>query len=131
MELLSYINPEDPSGGIIRQTVAGVPGVNAEILTDTALFSEALKRLPYPGNVLLALGTMEDFRFAVAAQELFRDIMLILILPDRSRKTVDMGYSLWPRYVAYPDGDFNDLRAVLTHMALVNTYGQQLSRSNL
>ena len=117
MELLAYINPADPSGSLLRQTVSGVRGLKADIQEDTGRFGAALQRLRYPGTVLFHAWTPEDVRFARSAEDLLRDVRLILVLPDRNPCTVDRGYGLSPRYVAFSGGEYRDLFAVLQHMA--------------
>ena len=48
---------------------------------------------------------------------LFRDIRVIVLLPDGEGKTISEGHMLRPRYVGYADGDLNDLAAVVRKMA--------------
>lgn len=117
MELLAFINAGDPSGERLRGVIADVRGLKTEFLEDAALFSGALKRLRYPGAVLFHAWTPEDFEFALSAGDLLREVRLILVLPDRKKSTVDRGYDLCPRYVAFSGGDFSDIHAVLQHMA--------------
>ena len=47
---------------------------------------------------------------------LMTDMKVILVLPDRSRETVSLGHSLYPRFISYLDSDFDDVRAVLGNL---------------
>ncbi|MFZ5570781.1 MAG: hypothetical protein ACOZF0_10270 [Thermodesulfobacteriota bacterium] len=44
------------------------------------------------------------------------DMRTILILPDRTKATVHQALRLYPRFIAYRDGDFQDLAAILRKM---------------
>ena len=43
---------------------------------------------------------------------------IVIILPDQTNDTLSMAHSLYPRFIAYRDGDLSDLRAVIEKMLL-------------
>lgn len=47
---------------------------------------------------------------------LFRDMRIILILPDHNPDTISEGHLLRPRFVGYADGDPNDVVAVVAKL---------------
>jgi hypothetical protein len=47
---------------------------------------------------------------------LLRNIRIVLILPDRSEKTISMGHDLAPRFLGYVDDNISEVAAVVTNM---------------
>ncbi len=60
---------------------------------------------PSTTAVLLA-GSRKTLTELVALAPLFRNMWIILILPDRETSTVALAHSLRPRYLTYTDIDF-------------------------
>jgi len=52
----------------------------------------------------------------IALKNIFGDIPIILIMPDRENNTISLGYKLRPRFITYADSDFLDVAAVLMKM---------------
>ncbi len=72
--------------------------------------------------VLLA-STQEEFKNILSIRDLLVDrVRIILILPDSNKDTISKGHALFPRYLAYVDGNFNWVIEVLKKM-LSNNYG--------
>ena len=66
-------------------------------------------------SVLLAAGR-EDLQGLFSIRDFFRNVRMILILPDQERDTISKGHKLYPRFVSYADGNFADVAAVLGKM---------------
>lgn len=66
--------------------------------------------------VILHAGSLADLESFLALRELLAGNKVILILPDRSRDTVDSGHSLRPRFITYNDSDFLEMAAVVRHI---------------
>ena len=49
-------------------------------------------------------------------RNLFFDIPIILILPDRDEETISRGHKFYPRFVSYVDSNFSELALVLNKM---------------
>jgi hypothetical protein len=52
----------------------------------------------------------------VSLGNLFKDVRVILILPDWEDETIALGHRLRPRFVSYDDGNFTDVLEVLRKM---------------
>ena len=67
--------------------------------------------------------SQEELIDIIHIRELFRDIRIVLILPDREESTVAKGHRLYPRFFSYIDSDFKEIAAVLNKM-LNHTYDE-------
>ncbi len=65
---------------------------------------------------VLEAQSMEELKDLVALHDLFLDIRVILILPDRERETISNAHKLRPRFLAYTDSDFEPVKVVLNKM---------------
>lgn len=61
-------------------------------------------------------GSREDLLSLLLIKEFIFDIPLILILPDREKETVRLGFKLLPRFMTYADGSFKDVQSVIENM---------------
>jgi hypothetical protein len=59
---------------------------------------------------------LPELKALLDIKNLFRDIPLVVILPDRNAETVAMGHSLSPRYLDFLDGDFREVAEILSKM---------------
>jgi hypothetical protein len=78
------------------------------------------RRLCQPRNgltiaVIVAV-TGEELWELLAMRDLLADFRLILVLPDRSRKTIAAGHRMVPRFLSYVDSGLEDVEAVLEQM---------------
>lgn len=69
-----------------------------------------------PSIAVLLAGNRQELSDLVAIKHLFDGIRVILIIPDREKKTVSKGLELYPRFMSYVDGDFTDIAVVLRKM---------------
>ncbi len=58
----------------------------------------------------------KDLLDLLALRDLFWNLRIILIIPDRKPETIAMAHILRPRFLSYADGDFSDVAAVLEKM---------------
>ncbi|MCG6535460.1 MAG: hypothetical protein L7F78_12400, partial [Syntrophales bacterium LBB04] len=65
---------------------------------------------------VICVSSQKEFSSLLAIKDLFKDMRIILILPDRERATVSKGHGLKARFLSYKDSDFSDVAAVLHHM---------------
>lgn len=87
------------------------------ICSTIGTLSQRLRRFEgRPGVMVLFAADRSDLAELIAIRSLFRDIRIILLLPDRAPETVSKGHSLMPRFLAYCDGNFKDVAAVLDKM---------------
>jgi hypothetical protein len=79
--------------------------------------SRRANRFPREIDVaLLYAQSSEQLSELVALKDLLEDVPIILILPDRSKRTISKGLELYPRFYSYADGDFADVAGVLEKM---------------
>lgn len=75
------------------------------------------KKLCQPLNrilvVVLVLHTREEITDFLKLIPLFENIRIILLLPDREKKTVALGLQLNPSFISYADSDLKDITEVL------------------
>jgi len=67
--------------------------------------------------VILLVGNREDFLDLLAIRQLFRNIRIIVVVPDTEHETIAMAHRLRPRYLTYIDGNFLGLSAVVNKMS--------------
>ncbi len=68
------------------------------------------------GIGVLLVSSEADLEDILSVKEQLRDLRIILILPDRSEKSVSKGHKLYPRFLSYADSDFKDVSSVLKKM---------------
>lgn len=68
------------------------------------------------GIAVLMIDDREEFANLMHLKDLFADMRIILVLPDRERCTISKAHLLGPRYLAYTDSSFEDVKAVLQKM---------------
>lgn len=76
------------------------------------------------GVAILLIGSRQELERIVSLKEFFRDIRVILILPDRDEQTVATGLNLRPRFFTDIDADFSEISAVLFKMLGVGSRGR-------
>jgi hypothetical protein len=118
MSLVCYIPKGDPSGDRLRDAIEMLavkerPQIYADL-------EEACQRVNQPLSssnifVLMAANSM-GLDGIVEKRERLRDVPVILILPDSEKKTIELGHTLYPRFVSYIDSDFKDVAGVLYKM---------------
>ena len=118
MKVLYFAPMENGVCERLQQKIeAVIPAENMEIYRT---FEDLSERFHQPLNnlsvaVLLA-ASREDLQELLSIRDLITDVRLIAVLPDRKKETIAKGHLLRPRYLAYADGDFADVVAVLRKM---------------
>ena len=119
MNLLFYAKARGEEGLRLLQVIEeSFPEGSVEIFRTADRFA---RRLRQPGDdemvaVVLA-ADREDLNHIFGMQSLLENMRLVLILPSRQKGMIAMAHRLRPRYLAFKDGDFGDVAAVLTTMA--------------
>ena len=80
-------------------------------------FSLRLRGAKDTAIVILLVGNREDFLDLLAIRHLFRNIRIIVVVPDTEHETIAMAHRLRPRYLTYIDGNFLGLSAVVNKMS--------------
>jgi len=66
--------------------------------------------------VVLLLASREDVLDLLAIRHLFRNVRIILVVPDLEDETIALAHRLRPRYLSYIDGNFMGLSTVVNKM---------------
>ncbi len=115
--LFSSIHDE-PTGRIRKILKDLLPlGKELEISYNIEDLSERLRRPR--GSLCIAVllfDAPDDLSALLSLEDPFKDIDIILILPDAKSDTVIKGYKLYPRYVGYKKDDLSELILVLAKM---------------
>ena len=118
MNIILYkANEQQESDSLWGVVCESVPTGMAEKYSSLEEFKNRL--LLYKNNieiVLLTARTKEELKQFIGLREFLADIRVILILPDRDHDTLSNAHALYPRFITYIDGDYSDLKAVLTKM---------------
>ena len=94
-----------------------VPPEQVEECSTLESFSNRLRMPPMNQIIAVLLAvSREDLSGLLSIRDLLYDICIILIMPDRDRSTISSAHDLRPRYLAFSDGDFKDVAAVLGKM---------------
>ena len=120
MNILVYASPENKAGMRIIQVIGSAAfHQNLEIYPSMETLSNRLKK-PLHSDII-GIFMPEDFKDLlnlVSIQPLFRNMRIILILPDREEATISAGHALGPRYLSYSDCDLRDVAAVMDKILL-------------
>ena len=94
-----------------------LPEVGLEIFSSFETFLQRLSTMrEHPVIAILTTdnrGQLDQFR---EMQKLFVDVRIVLILPDHEPETLRLGHRLYPRFVSYKDGNFDDLVSVVARL---------------
>jgi hypothetical protein len=118
MNVLLYAARHTESGERLQHSIASLG--NLETLTECWNMSE-LTRLfqtpePLPEIVVLQAADRQDLQRLLPFRFRLEQVFFILILPDAEGETIACGHQLRPRFIAYQDSDFSEIRAVLNRL---------------
>jgi len=118
MDLLFFSPAQDETHRILDGLLRNI--IHRErLLTCSSI--EQLRRAMIHGSYDLLAGvffprTQLDLSDLLKMREHFRDLPIVLILPDSSADTIARGHGLRPRFLTYADADFHELMAVVTRI---------------
>jgi hypothetical protein len=118
MNLIMYANGSNGAGERLQNAIESiVPENQTEIYRTTISLYQRLRKPTFGVAVAVLLAATKNELLEIhSMKDLFRDIRIILILPDTEGDTVSMGFKLFPRFISYADGNFKDVAAVLEKM---------------
>jgi len=118
MEVLLYTTAPEGIGARARTALqASVSDGIIEVYRTINDLSVRLRRTNDEAIVILLVGKREDFLDLLAIRHLFRNIRIIVVVPDTKHETIAMAHRLRPRYLTYIDGNFLGLSAVVNKMS--------------
>ncbi|MGD9158932.1 MAG: hypothetical protein PVG39_11035 [Desulfobacteraceae bacterium] len=105
---------------------------NIETFSNMADFIKRLYNFPRKIDVAVIF-TMEESQLSdlVQYRDNLEDIEIILILPDQNKDTVSKGMSLYPRFLAYMDSNFDDVSAVISKLRIKRTNANTSANSHI
>ena len=81
---------------------------------------ELYRRLCGPQNsgsiVILYPCNKGELDVLMAVQEVFTDTKVIVVLPDRNKKTIELAYKITPRFIAFADEDPANITMIVEKM---------------
>jgi hypothetical protein len=118
MKLLYYVKTMDGAGKKLHSVIQSLFHLlPIEILRTIESLNRRLRQPVNNFNIAVLLASSkEDLLDLLAIRDLFWNLRIILIIPDRKSETVAMGHMLRPRFLSYADGNFKDVDAVLKKM---------------
>lgn len=118
MELLLYSTETKGAGKRMQDIIAGIVS-EKHIGIHRTMESLSHRLRQFRGDLSLAVivtGSREELDDVLSLRNLFQDIPLVLILPDKEPDTVSKGYKLYPRYISDAEDNFILVAAVLEKM---------------
>ena len=118
MNLLYYSTGKNGIDEELRKIIgASIPEGRTEIYRSIENLSWRLCQPTHNLGVAVIVTTSKEELLGVfSIRDLLNDLRIILILPDRDSNTIKKGQALYPRFISYADGHFNDVAAVLEKM---------------
>ncbi len=118
MKVLYYGTNNHYDGNRLQKAIESiVPIEDTEIYREIEQLGKRL-RLPTCDisiSVFFTKNKAELFDLVLLKDALL-NLRIILILPDEDEETINMGHTLFPRFVTYVDSDFMDVQAVMRKM---------------
>ncbi len=118
MKVLFYMDTRDGIGERLQRKVETVaPAENLQICRTVECLIQMFRRpLNKPSIAVVLTTSKSELSDILSIRDFLLDVPIILILPDRNKETIAKGFTLYPRFMSYVDGDFNDVAAVLGKM---------------
>jgi hypothetical protein len=118
MQLLLYSSEDDPNQKRLEASVRKViPGSRIEIFVELAGLQERLRTPLEPDSIaVLSASNREELLQMKGIRGLLPEIYVVLVLPDRRKRTIELAHLLLPRFLSQKSDDFADLSRVLDKM---------------
>ncbi len=71
-----------------------------------------------PEIFILVPSSKQELSKLIVGKDLFKDLPIILIVPDRSSSTIHSGHLLVPRFLTFKDSNLTEVREVLENIAV-------------
>ena len=116
MNIILYTNGREMKDGerLLNKICSEFPSKQIEIIDNIDDFKKRIYSFPRNIDVAVILAASNSqLSDIIQYSDALDEIEIILILPDQDKDTVSMGLRLYPRFVAYMDSDFDDVKAVL------------------
>lgn len=106
-----------PEERLLEAVKTLVPEERFEICrTRKELFQKLRLRVNSSLIAILFVAKNDDLEDILSLRELFHDVKIILVLPNRQNHTISKAHTLRPRFLTYINGDLSEIVAVLGKM---------------
>jgi hypothetical protein len=110
-----------------KRLMAALEGMVPGVILKTYRTPGSLRRRLLSGgssalSVVLLAATNQDLMSVVPLRELLLGFRVIMVLPDADDRTLAIGWGMWPRFMSYADGDFQDVAGVLNKIVGIATH---------
>jgi hypothetical protein len=118
MRLLFHAPPFNPSALALYERLSALDGIQQSEYIKSVNHLLNHLRTPIGLSTLAVLWPASQNELLSLRKKncLFRDMRIILILPDHQAETISEGHLFRPRFVGYADGDPNDIVAVVAKL---------------
>jgi len=118
MKLIFYEKiGNDIAGQLIRMMRAPIEKDEVHVYRRINDLSHELAQLSnYLFLLVIIVKDREDLVNIQEIKGLFRDMRIIVILPDRESETVKLGHELQPRFLTFRDADVSEVSRILGKM---------------
>jgi hypothetical protein len=114
MNILFYARNGAAKG--LQETIGGMP-LHVEFYRNASNLMERLRHpLDDPAIAVLVAESRECLEELFVLRHLFRNVRIILVLPDRESATISKGHDLHARFLSYIDSDPAEVALVLGKM---------------
>jgi len=129
MQLLYYSNGHDPAHRRLKAAIhRAVPESQIESFTKLEGFSQRIRKPIEPDSIaVLSASSRAELQQMQPLRGLLPEIYVVLVIPDRSKRTIELAHLLLPRFLSEKGSDFADLIIVLNKMYL-NSQPSELGR---
>jgi hypothetical protein len=125
MKILFYSTEQNHDSGSTHGAIMDVALPDSVEYFSSLSSLAARLRQPRFGNgseiLVLSVCNQKELLDLKAMENTFKDVPLILILPDHEEKTVSTGHSMFPRFLWFKDSHVKELKTVLSKMVLRRT----------
>jgi len=127
MRLLFYSSGNNPN---IKRLAAAVrkviPEHRIESFRGLDDFRERLRMPIEPDSIaVLSASNQDELRQMQSIGRLLPEIYVLLVIPDRTKSTIELAHHLLPRFISREESDFTDLIIVLEKIYLRTQYSFQ------
>ncbi len=118
MRLLFYSSLDDQNKKRLEAAVhQSIPEDRIESYQSLEDFRERLRMPIDPNSIaVLSVSSREELKRMQPLRGLLTEIYIVLVVPDRNKKTIELAHLLLPRFLSQKDDDFADLSKVLDKM---------------
>jgi hypothetical protein len=118
MQLLFYSSRDDQNTKRLESAVQkAIPEQRIEDFKSLEDLRERLRKPVDPNSIaVVSVSGREELQQMQPLRGLLTEIYIVLVVPDRKKKTIELAHLLLPRFLSQKDDDFTDLGKVLDKM---------------